>query len=231
VKQEFEELVYQTNKNKSYKLIWDILFYTRLLKYVHHEQYKEIRDRLRLAATKKDLSQLCTLGYLKEVISNIYCSTDKALHLLKKINYPVPKGCNLDLLPKEPTGKAGINEMNNTKVFIQALKLTDFYALVYPHFEYLIPDALLVQKKDQSYKLTFLEIEVPKSNWGSYLEDKHKKYLNLSHDINFYNYWLNACPKLCLPIPDIAKLKFSVCVVGNIKKDFGEGFTFTASLK
>jgi hypothetical protein len=230
IKNEFESLLYQSNKNKSFKLIWDIIYYTRLLKYVHQKQYKEIRDRLRLAATKKTLSQLCSLNYLKEVDRLVFCTTDKAIELLNKVKYRVPLGYGLDLLPEEPVGKAGINEMNNTDVFIEALKLQDYYALLYPHFEYLVPDALLVQKNDHAYKLTFLEVEKPKSNWQTYLEDKKQKYLRLSQDINFYNYWLNTSLKLGLTMPELKNLKFSICIVGNIIKDFGEGFIFKPSL-
>jgi hypothetical protein len=135
IKQELEPILYSGNKNRSYKLIWDILYYTRLLKYVHRLQYKEIRTRLSLAATRKSLSHLCKLGYLKEVKPNIFCSMDKAIALLKDIDYVTPKGYGLDLLPAEGTGKGELNEMNNTRVFLEALSLDDFYALLYPNFE------------------------------------------------------------------------------------------------
>jgi len=230
IKNEIESLLQKSSKNKSFKLIWDILYYTRLLKYVHQKQYKEVRDRLRLAATKKTLSQLCALNYLKEVDSLIYCATDKAIDLLNKVGYRVPQGYGLDLLPKESVGKAGINEMNNTKVFIEALKLPDYYALLYPHFDYLVPDCLLVQKTEQAYKLTFLEVEQPKPKWQAYLEDKKQKYLRLSSDINFYNYWQGTSSKIGLTMPEINKLKFSVCIVGNITREFGKGFIFKSNI-
>ncbi len=231
IKQELEPILYSGNKNRSFKLVWDILYYTRLLKYVHRQQYKEIRSRLSLAATRKGLSHLCKLGYLKEVKLNIFCSTDKAISLLKDISYITPKGCGLDLLPSEATGKGELNEMNNTRVFLEALSLDDFYALLYPNFEYLKPDALLVRKKERHYKLTFLEIEEPKPQWHDYIEQKRDNYLRLAKDINFYNYWKNTCGSLHFPVPDILSVKFSVCFVGNIRKDFGTGFTFTSKLE
>lgn len=231
IKKEIEPILYSANKNRSFKLVWDILYYTRLLKYVHRTQYKDIRTRLTLAATRKGLSHLCKLGYMKEVQGNIFCTTNRAIGLLREVGYITDKGYGLELLPQEPAGKGDINEMNNTRIFLQALKLPNFYALLYPNFEYLKPDALLVRKEEGRYKLTFLEIEQKKPNWHEYIEHKKDNYLRLAKDINFYNYWKDTVVLLNLRIPEISSLKFSVCFVGDIRKDFGESFTFTSNLE
>jgi len=222
VKKEIEPMLYSTNKNRSYKLVWDILYYTRLLKYIHRTQYKKIRSRLSMAATKKNLTYLCKQGYLKEVRSNIYCAKDRAVQILQEINYEK----NLRLLPQEPVGNGDINEMNNTVIFLQAIKLTYFYTLLYPCFDYLKPDALLVLKNENSYKLTFLEIEAKKPNWEQYLETKKDSYLRLAKDVNFYKYWKDASVKLGLICPVPRSLTFNVNFICSIQKDFGKGFHF-----
>lgn len=227
VKQEIGSLLYSSNKNRSYQLIWDILYYTRLLKYVHRTQYKEIRSRLSLAATKKNLTSLCEQDYLKEVKPNIYSAKDKALRILQEAKYEK----NLILLPPEPRGTGEINEMNNTDVFIQAVKLKYFHALLYPNFEYLRPDGLLVLKDENRYKLIFLEIESKKPKWETYLETKRKNYLRLAKDINCYRFWLNTAPKLGLSCPAPEHFKFCVYFVCSIYKEYQAGFKFVKSLK
>lgn len=222
IKHEFGTLLHLSNKNKSYQLIWDILYYTRLFKYVHRTQYKAIRSRLSLAATKKNLNYLCEKGYLKEVRPNTYCTKDKSITILKTAKY----GKNLSLLPPEPVGSGDVNEMNNTAVFLEAIKLKQFYTLLYPNFEYLRPDALLVLKDEQRYKLTFLEIEAKKSKWVEYLETKRDNYLRLAKDETFYKFWHDTAPKLGLPCPSSEHLKFSVQFVCTIHKEFGKGFSF-----
>jgi hypothetical protein len=180
-----------------------------------------------MTATKQNLDYLCTLGYLKQVQEDIFCAKDKALTILKEVKY----NRKLDLLPAEPVGNGDINELNNTAVFLQALKLKHFYTLLYPNFEYLKPDALLVLRNENAYKLTFLEIEQKKPNWQEYLDKKRDNYLRLAKDYDFYNYWKNTCVYLNLSIPDNKSLKFSVCFVGDIKRDFGNGFIFTSKLE
>ncbi len=73
------------------------------------------------------------------------------------------------------------------------MKLPDFYTLVYPNefreSHNLIPDALLVRKKENAYKLTFLEVEAKKFNWIENLEKKRDNYLRLASDYRIYYFW------------------------------------------
>ena len=176
---------------------------------------------------------MCRLGYLKSPQRELYCATDKVLPVLDAA------GFNIDILPAEPVGKGDSNELHNTDVFVEAIKLEHFCALVYPQFwqkqggqAYLIPDALLVlhDKICKKYKLLFLEIEAEKPNWNEWIDRKRENYLKLSKDIGFYNYWEKIAPCLGLSCPEHAKLKFSVCFVGEIKKEFGNEFQFVHTL-
>jgi hypothetical protein len=220
-------------KNRSYKLVWDLFYKTRLLKYVHHEQYPTIRKTLNKVSAEWKLKLLCKEGYLEECEkAKVFVATDQILPVLKEL-----KEYNTNLLPqKKPTGKGDINEILNTEAFIQAVKLPDFYTLLYPtefrESHNLIPDALMVlkSKEERKYKLIFLEVEAKKPNWIEKLAGKRENYVLLSKDYRFYDYWKTTSERIGLPMPDISQLKFSVYFICSIKENFGNGFHFTQSL-
>src|SRR5690606_12964272 len=114
-------------------------YYTRLFKYIHAKQYKQIRTVFNKIATKSKLAELCNKGYLYSPRKGIYTATDKVLPILAKAGFMT------ETLPNQGEGKGDINEILNTEAFIQALKLPHFYTLLYFDFIDLVPDALLVQ--------------------------------------------------------------------------------------
>lgn len=216
-------------KNGSYKLVWDLFYKTRLLKYVHHEQYPTIRKTFNKVSAEKKLKHLCNEGYLEECEKGkVFVATDEVLPILQQL-----KEYNTNLLPKhKATGKGDINEILNTEVFIQTVKLPDFYTLLYPtefrESHDLIPDALLVlkSKEEKKYKLIFLEVEAKKPRWVETLINKRDNYLLLAKDYRFYDYWKKTSATIGLPLTDISQLKFSVNFICSLKKDFGTGFNF-----
>ena len=215
-----------TKAGATFSQLWQIFYYTRMFKYISYRHYNLIKRSFNKICTINKLEELCRLGYLKSPQKEVYCATDKVLPILKEAGYMT------DILPPESTGTGYINELHNTDIFVQALKLPHFYALLHHNFGYLIPDALFVQmdSDNKRYKLTFLEIEAKKPDWANYIEKKRSNYLKLAKDIQFYNYWTATCKILGLSKPDISDLKFSVCFIGTIKKDFGKGFSFVEHL-
>ncbi|MBK9334691.1 MAG: hypothetical protein IPM96_20390 [Ignavibacteria bacterium] len=213
--------------------MWDLFYKTRLLKYVHHEQYPTIRKTFNKVSAEKKLKHLCNKGYLEECENGkVFVATDEVLPILQEL-----KEYNTNLLPKDkPVGKGDINEILNTEAFIQAVKLPDFYTLLYPtefrDSHDLIPDALLVlkSKEERKYKLIFLEVEAKKPKWVEKLAGKRENYVLLSKDYRFYDYWKTTSEKIGLAIPDVSNLKFSVNFICSIKENFGNGFHFTQSL-
>ena len=208
------------NAGGSFKLLWDMLYHIQLLKYIRRTQLKDIDSRYSKICSEKKFNKLLDLGLIKNTQGKIFTSTYKSLCLLKQLKYPT------QTLPKNISGDGSINELNNTEVFIQALKLPDFLTLLYPDFEYIKPDALLVRRIKEKYKLEFLEIEASKSNWDNWLENKRINYLKLAGEKRVFSYWVSQCKLLDLPIPDIMNFRFSVSIIGDIKKNFGEGFNF-----
>jgi hypothetical protein len=223
LKEQLREII-PLNSGGSFQLLWEMLYHIRLLKYVHQSHLRQINPRYsKICATEK-LKHLIRLELLESPQKDVYIGTAKIDEHLIEENY------NTRNLPKISTGLGDINQLNNTDVFIQALKLPLFKTLLYPYFDYLLPDALLVLMDKDKYKLEFLEIEAGKSNWSDYIEKKRLNYLQLASDNQVYSYWKSRCKDLNIEPPDIKDLKFSVTFVGNIKKDFGAGFNFKEKL-
>lgn len=213
-------------QGSTWNSLWQIFYYTRLFKYVKRNYYPKIKVSFNKICTDRKLLKLCELDYLYSPQKDVYCASNKVLPILKEV------GFNTDILPSAPQGIGNVNELNNTLVFMDALKLQHFHTLLFHNFGYIVPDALLVQldKENKRYKLTFLEIEAQKPDWDNYINTKLNKYYTLAKDIKFYDYWTHQCKLLSFNLPLITDVKFSVCIVGNIKKEFGDGFQFVHSL-
>lgn len=229
IKQAEEDIAHIQQKsptNKTIRATYQMLYDTRMLKYVQKNQFEKIRSTYSRLATFKSLNYLCKKGWLEERVKGVYTTADKTLPVLKA------KGFNIDTLPKIISGKGMLNEIQNTEVLIQVMKLKYFKALLYPSFGiekvWLRPDALLVRldEENKRYKLTFLEIEAKKPDWERYIDRKREKYMRLAHDREFYTKWLTFAKKLGFPQPGISTIKFSVYFIGNIQRDFGSGFKF-----
>ena len=212
----------------SFEAIWDMLYNIRRVKYIRRNQISQIKKSYDKTCSEKKINRLLELGLLEKTNNDILIATDYSVKLLEQL------GKNVSILPEIIKGEGAINELNNTEVFIQALKLPDFIALLYPRFPknkpYLIPDALLVRGTEKRYKLEFLEVEAGKTNWDNYLENKRINYLKLAGEKRPFSYWEWQCKLLDLPIPDIKDFRFSVSIIGKAKKDFGEGFNFMESI-
>jgi len=221
-------LNFTRNSWGSFEAIWDMLYNIRRVKYIRRNQISQIKKSYNKTCSPDKIDLLIELGLLEKTNNDILITTDYSVKLLEQL------GKNVSILPEIIKGEGSINEFNNTEVFIQALKLPDFIALLYPRFPknnpYLIPDALLIRGTKEKYKLEFLEIEVSKSNWDDWLENKRINYLKLAAEKRPHTYWSWQCGLLNLAAPDIKGFKFSVSIIGKVKKDFGEGFNFMEEL-
>ncbi|MBX7047317.1 MAG: hypothetical protein K1X86_15915 [Ignavibacteria bacterium] len=215
-----------TKAGATFSQLWQIFYYTRMFKYVSYNHYSQIKSSFNKICTYKKLEELCRLGYLKSPKHEVYCATNKVLPILQEA------GFNINLLPNEPIGTGDINELNNTDIFIQAIKRKYFHTLLFPNFKYVIPDALLIEfdKDNAKYKLTFLEIEAKKPKWRDYLEEKRRNYIRLSKSTEVLKYWMEVCSKIGFSKPNLEDFKFNVCFVCTLKENFGNGFNFKSTL-
>ena len=196
-----------------------------LLRYFQPKHLRSVIKQPSKYASTPKINKLSDFGYLKLVNEDpqIFTATHKTKNLLEY------KGYNHRLLPSITKGK-GV-EIYNTDAFVQALNLPNFRALLFPDFDYVKPDALLVLAEENKYQLNFLEIEAEKSYWDEHLERKKDNYFRLATDEKVYNYWLKRSLDLKLPRPTKEQFKFQVVVVGEIKKDFGNGWVWKKKLK
>lgn len=228
IKGDLEPLCYKNGKTlRSYQQFFRLYYFIRLLRYANQTQLKSLQfSGVSKVATKEILKELVNLGHISiaDKQGTVFIAnetTDKIIRAVKfnEENYFKVFSCL-------PQGIDTSNDIKNTEVFIQAISLSNYYFLLFPDFDYIIPDALLVLKEENRYKLTFLEIETEQSNWTQRLERMRSNYLRLSKDIIVYDYWRKMSPLLKLPVPDLDLFKFSITIIGNISKDWGNGFEF-----
>lgn len=214
-----------TKAGATFSQLWQVFYYTKLFKYIHKKQFGKIKPAYNKICTHKNLQNLCELGYMKNPRPEVYCATNRVLPILNEA------GFTTSILPNESTGTGDINELNNTEAFIHLAKGKYFRTLLFPQFNTVIPDALLVEQDmtNSRYKLTFIEIEAEKPKWNQYLDDKRDKYVCLSKSIEVFEYWQKTALLLNLPEPDINTFNFNVAFVCSIKKDYGEDFRFFLS--
>lgn len=217
-----EELKPLLKGGATWSSLFRIMYYTRQYRYIRIDQYKLIDPLFAKICTKPKLQTLVDLGYFRG--NKVYTATNKVMPVLQKA------GFQTRFLPAETEGTGGINALKNTEVFIKALQVENYHTLLFPNFTYIEPDALLIQKYGEKYKLTFLEIESEKFAWDNYLENKRDNYLKLAKDIAFYDFWKEASKILGLRVPTKQELKFSVTFVCSLKRDFGKGFNFKEHL-
>lgn len=193
----------------TWSALWQIFYYTRLLKYMHRRHYSHIKVFYNKICTDKNLHNLCDLGYFKSPQKNVYCATNKVLPILKEVGFVT------DTLPSEPVGKGDINELNNTDAFITLMKEPHFYTFLYPNFGYIIPDALMIHldRENKRYKFTFIEVEAKKPEWERYIEQKKQNYLRLSTDMQSFEKLNNLCQLIGFPALSLKTFKFSYKII------------------
>lgn len=233
IKEQLKPLCYHNGKTvRSYQQFFRMYYYIRLLKYSTQKQLRSIEfSGVSKVATKDILDELVKIGHISiaDRQGNVYIANDTTDRIIHSVSYNEEKF--FKVFGNLVSGTETSNDIKNTEVYIQALKLNNYYFLLYPNFDYVRPDALLVLKEDNLYKLTFLEIETEQSNWESRLERMRSNYHKLSSDIVVYEYWKKTVGLINLAVPDINDFKFSVTVIGNINKNFGSGFEFGQTFK
>ena len=232
IKQELKPFCYKGNKTiRSYQQFFKLYYYIRLLKYSTQEQLKNIGfPGGEKVCTTNMLNSLVKLGHISVTGNDkdIYIPNETTDIIVKSVKY---SGINyFKHFANLPTGKDALNEIKNTSVFVEALRLPNYYYLLFPDFEYLIPDALLVLKEEDRYKLIFLEIETKQSNWEQRLERMRNNYLRLATDKQVYEYWQKTAGYISLAVPSINEFKFSVNIITSINKQWGDGFEFKERL-
>lgn len=228
IKEDLKPLCYSHNKTvRSYQQFFRLYYFIRLLKYSTQKQLRLLEfSGVSKVATKDVLDELVKIGHINTAgkSGNVFIANETTDNIVNTVSFNEEN--YFKVFANLPRGIETSNDIKNTEIFIQALKLKNYHFLLFPDFDYLRPDALLVLKEEKRYKLSFLEIETEQSNWESRLEKMRTNYRKLSNDMLVYEYWKKMADYLQLAIPEIDDFKFSVIIVGNIIKNWGKGFEF-----
>lgn len=206
-------------KGASFSQLIQTLHAAHLLRYSTQEHLKELGSWK--IATKKKLQTLADLGYLVKN-DNVFTSTRKTFELLIKHGY------NPALLSPIAEGRGA--ELYTQNSICKLLQHPFYKWFGYPHFDYLIPDGLLVLQDGNRYQLNFIEVEAKKPKWAEYLEDKREKYNRLAQDEIVYKYWSIMSSHLGLKCPAIEDFKFGVWCIGDIEREW-RGWCFYTGTK
>jgi hypothetical protein len=206
----YSDLV-QTVKGSTYKKFFDWLYMAAQLRYATKDHLNRLSKQF---GTKKKLDSLRESGFLTAIRNgDVYVITPKSTKVLED------EGYNISILQKDFNGLSVNHELKIT----DAILTLQPYAVFYYDFGYVRPDAIVILKRDNAYKIEMLEVEEPKSNWNAYLEDKKLNYTKLASDIEIYEKWWKVwSEKLKLPYPKMDNFCFDVLLY----KDGKEGRLF-----
>ncbi|OGU39018.1 MAG: hypothetical protein A2X61_00780 [Ignavibacteria bacterium GWB2_35_12] len=232
IKEQLKPLIYHQNKTvRSYQQFFRLYYFIRLLKYTTQSQLRSLSfSGVSKVATKDILDELVNIRHISAIEKDrkIYIANETTEKILKAVSFNQDN--YFKVFTPLPKGTDTANETKNSEVFIQSLKLPNYYFLLFPDFTYIRPDALLVLKEGKKYKLKFLEIETEQSNWEQRLDKMRNNYLKLKTDMAVFEYWKKMARFLLLPEPNIFDFKFSVLIIGSINKNWGKGFEFRERL-
>ena len=197
-------------KGSSYNQLFQLLYKVALLRYAAPEHLKRISFKI---GTVNKTAKMNELGLLQTFPTSISVITDKALNLLKE------EGYNTELLIKKLQGTGAGDEPVIASVILDLMDEKDFFTVFYPHFDFLIPDACAVFRKDGKARLVFIEVEKKKGNWGKYLSEKKEKYERIGADPEIHDKWwrrwsgilkLELCPQeeFCFSVRCYSHLQF-----------------------
>ena len=214
IKNELKPLCYHEGVTvRSYQQFFRLYYFICLLRYSTQPQLRRLKfSGVTKVATKEMLTKLVDFGHISLTGKNndVYIPNELTYKIVKSVKYN--ESNYFKIFGNLPKGIEASNDIKNTDVFVNEILNKYYYFLLFPDFTYIIPDALLVSKNGNSYKLTFLEIETKQSNTAERIERMKYNYNKLSKDIIVYQYWQGIAPLLDLPIPNIHNFKFSYSI-------------------
>lgn len=213
----------------SYQLLIELFYIGRMLRYFTREQIISVYQRFDKIATQPKFRTLVDRGYLKTIDYSVFQVTDKPKHLIDAVGLrwaALTYGNKL-------AGKGSENEILNTGVLVDQMKDPYFFHYSYLQFPKnpaeLVPDALMVLRNGDKYRLIFLEIEnTKKGDWENYVNNKQDKYRDLAKKLLAFSAWQILANRLKLYEPKVSEFCFSVRFIGNFDFDTKEedGFEF-----
>jgi len=195
---EFADLV----KGASYNQLFQLLYKVALVRYAAPEHLKRMSFKI---GTVKKTARLNELGLLQTFPSGVSVITDKGLKLLEEESY------NTGHIARKLQGQGLGDEPVISSVIMDLMEEDGFHTVFYPHFDFLIPDACTIYRKDGKVRLVFIEVEKKKGNWGKYLSEKKEKYERIASDPEIHDkWWRRWCDTLHFNLCQAEEFCFSV---------------------
>lgn len=194
-------------KGSTWKKFFDWLYKAAQLRYTTKDHLNALSKQF---GTPKKLAKLIEAGFLTGVP---YSIAPKAKEILKA------EGYNTRTLQKDFNGLELKHALKITDAVLEIMAEPYFYAVIYPNFTEVIPDACLVFRNSGLLKVEMLEVEAEKPNWEDYLKEKKRKYEALGTNPDIYEKWWQVkCQQLGLPYG--REFFFSVRCNSKIVKDW-----------
>lgn len=163
----------------SFNQLFTLIYILATVRYATAKQLRSVNPKI---GTGFKLSALCDLGYLSKSDGGFYYTANKGFELLRK------EGFNTRILQKRLQGDYSFHQETLTDFILSVMREPDYYAVIYPNFTYIIPDACIIRKNENQYKIEFIEIEVSDKD-KEYIPDKKQRYEKLARDITLYSKW------------------------------------------
>jgi hypothetical protein len=184
-------------------------------RYASFETIKSVKNPItNSAGAKPCLTKLLNAGYLALGDNHSYNITVKCKNLLNE------NGFITEHLKTDFKGGFDSHQQKLSSVIWPVMFQEDYFHTLYPTFEqngkpYLIPDACLIFKRGEAYKIDFVEVE-ESDKPDEYLKQKAEKYKVVFSDVNIWDKWWRKWSGVFgLKFPEVDKLKFTVKQYGG----------------
>lgn len=176
------------NKQRLLQCFWTIA----LVRYLPFNTGKSVKKPwVQHIFTRPRLSQLSEMGYIDVIEKDVYTITLKGLKYLSNNDH------NTKYIKPRTRGHGGAHSLKLTEAILAVMDEPYFFTVFYPTFtkppeytdRFLEPDACIVYKKEDAYRLVFLEIETDKPDWENYLLEKKHKYDTVGKSYETYSVW------------------------------------------
>ena len=206
---------YTTGRTKPRLL--QALTFLSICRYATLKQLQTVKTAYRQHIfTTKAVKMLVDLGYLGITGNGTYFTDSKGLNFLEE-----NKISTYYFLSRN-RAVAGEHTLKITDYIISLQSNPSFFTAFYPQFTkppdytevFLIPDICVIYRKEDSYKIEFIEIEISDKGDPEYILKKKAKYQQIAKDKNTYlHWWKFHCGKLGLPMCSVEQFCFNMEVI------------------
>jgi len=134
IKEQLKPLIYHQNKTvRSYQQFFRLYYFIRLLKYTTQSQLRSLSfSGVSKVATKDILDELVNIRHISAIEKDrkIYIANETTEKILKAVSFNQDN--YFKVFTPLPKGTDTANETKNSEVFIQSLKLPNYYFLILP---------------------------------------------------------------------------------------------------